>query len=218
MSQAKRSDPVTSSRHSKSRYSYSVLTRCSRRWLRISIGVRRPLRWRRRFNVRIKLRFVPWLSLTRLCVHKDTKRWTVIGRASGKGERRCAQRFRGRHAYARWWGRRRHGYGCQKSAAIFFHSCRLLLTVYCIMYMTSCYTLYIDEYPPLMTSDDVLERGSCGHRQRRSKCKWFPAIHSKQQITMPNKTLNCWYQSKKYYLLYIDYYYIYIEIGDWLTS
>lgn len=58
-----------------------------------------------------------------------TKRWTVIGRASGNSDGRCAQRFRGRHAYARWWWRRRHGYGCQKSAAIFFHSCRLLLTV-----------------------------------------------------------------------------------------
>lgn len=106
---------------------YSVLTRYSRR--RLWCSVRRPLRWRRRDDVLILWLYYGLFSGSRLRDYAFTKRWTVIGRASGNGDRRCAQRFRGRHAYARWRGRRRHGYGCQKTAAIFFQSWLLLHTV-----------------------------------------------------------------------------------------
>jgi len=127
---------------------YSVLTRCSRRRLRCS--VRRPLRWRRRDDVLILWLYYGIFSGCRLRDYAFTKRWTVIGRASGNGDRRCAQRFRGRHAYARWRGRRRHGYECQKTAAIFSIpvGCYILYSVY----MTSCYTRCNDECPPFLTT------------------------------------------------------------------
>jgi len=161
---AELSTEVTTSR-------YSVLTRYSRRRLRCS--VRRPLRWRRRDDVLIFWLFCDLFSGCRLHDYAFTKRWTVIGRASGNGDHRCAQRFRGRHAYARWRGRRRHGYGCQKTAAIF-------------SIPVGCYTPYsvydvvlhpVQRRVPAFF-DDVPERG-VWYNQRRSKRKLFPAIYSK---------------------------------------
>lgn len=109
----------------------------------------------------------------RLVAYAFAKRCTGIGRASENGDRRCAQRFRGRHAYARWRGRWRHGYGCQKTAAIFFHSCLLLLNgILCFvtpgastrtrLFPTTCINLVT------------------GNHQRRSKYKRFPAVYSKR--------------------------------------